>query len=155
MRGAIGGCAEWVVSWAGLTAHEIRAGIATSSPDVVFLVPETQTAEVLSLVRTLVLEVSFPPILAIAVANDSRLALRSIEAGASGYVLAENIFDELPAAVKTVLAKRIYLSPGVAGVRRAALSSTDSASGTCTRPPPPGPNGSCAAGGANGNDATP
>lgn len=59
-----------------------------------------------------------PPtkILVISTHNDSRFALRAIEAGASGYMLEDRAFEELAIAVKVMMAGRTYLSPGIAGM---------------------------------------
>ncbi len=50
--------------------------------------------------------------------NDSRFAIRAIEAGASGYMLKDRAFEELGDAVRTIASNRIYLSPGIAGMGR-------------------------------------
>ena len=38
---------------------------------------------------------------------------KSLHAGASGYLLKTGAFDELEAAIRTVLANKIYLSPEI------------------------------------------
>ncbi len=46
---------------------------------------------------------------------DARTASRALEAGALGYVAKDAAMDELPQAIRTVAAKKVFLSPRVAG----------------------------------------
>jgi DNA-binding NarL/FixJ family response regulator len=55
-------------------------------------------------------------ILAVSARNDSRYVLRALHAGATGYMLWDRASEELAAAVRTVTASRIYMSPGIAGI---------------------------------------
>ena len=55
-------------------------------------------------------------VLALSVHSDRRFVKRMLEAGALGYVLKDAAFDELILAVRTVVAKQIYLGPNIAGV---------------------------------------
>jgi DNA-binding NarL/FixJ family response regulator len=55
-------------------------------------------------------------ILAVSPRNDSRYVVRALHAGAAGYMLWDRASRELPAAVRTVFAEHIYISPGIAGV---------------------------------------
>ncbi|MBN2180349.1 MAG: response regulator transcription factor [Sedimentisphaerales bacterium] len=47
---------------------------------------------------------------------DSNIVKESLKAGASGYVLKSNLFDELLSALKAVEANEYYLSPRITGV---------------------------------------
>lgn len=58
-------------------------------------------------------------VLSISNHNDSRTALRAVEAGAAGYLLKEHAFDELSGALRALRAGRTYISPGIAGVASA------------------------------------
>jgi DNA-binding NarL/FixJ family response regulator len=122
-------CRKWVVSSVRLDMQALIDSTKECTPDIAVIVPQSDTAGILPLVGEIVAQTPSLPILAVAVDNDSRLALRLIEAGASGYLLADSVCDELPGAVATVLAGRVYLSPGIAGVKRvspAGLANTDS-----------------------------
>jgi DNA-binding NarL/FixJ family response regulator len=45
--------------------------------------------------------------------NTEEYVIAVLEAGADGYVLKDSTYAELEAAVKTVVAGRLYLSPGI------------------------------------------
>lgn len=47
--------------------------------------------------------------------EDSRTASRALDAGALGYVAKDAATDELLQAIRTVAAKKVFLSPRVAG----------------------------------------
>jgi two-component system NarL family response regulator len=55
-------------------------------------------------------------ILAVSDQRDTRLVLRMIHAGANGYMITERASEELAAAVKTIAAGKMFLSPGIAGL---------------------------------------
>jgi DNA-binding NarL/FixJ family response regulator len=55
-------------------------------------------------------------ILAVSNQLDSRLVLRIIHAGANGYMILDRTSEELTAAIETVVAGGLYLSPGIAGL---------------------------------------
>jgi DNA-binding NarL/FixJ family response regulator len=55
-------------------------------------------------------------ILAVSDQRDTRLVLRMIHAGANGYMLTDRASEELAAAVKTIVAGKMFLSPGIAGL---------------------------------------
>ena len=112
----VAGQKDWAVTDTTLDPHEIKHAIKEARPDVIVVAPGVVHANVLSLMRDLVSVVPAPKILVVATDNDSRLALRAVEAGASGYLLAEYAFDELEEAVETVMNGRTYLSPGIAGM---------------------------------------
>jgi DNA-binding NarL/FixJ family response regulator len=48
--------------------------------------------------------------------RDSRFVVDALEAGAAGYVLKDAAFEEVAAALRSVLRNEAYLSPAVAGV---------------------------------------
>jgi DNA-binding NarL/FixJ family response regulator len=55
-------------------------------------------------------------ILAVSDQRDSRLVLRIIHAGTNGFMIKDRASEELAAAIKTVAAGGLYLSPGIAGL---------------------------------------
>lgn len=55
-------------------------------------------------------------VLSLSMHAEPRFVERAIEAGASGYLLKECVFDELVCAVREVTANRNYLSPSIASV---------------------------------------
>ena len=52
-------------------------------------------------------------VIALSVHPDRRLALNLLKAGASAYLLKDRVFEELVPALHTVMAHKIYLSPGI------------------------------------------
>lgn len=48
--------------------------------------------------------------------SESRFVIRMLHAGASGYMLKNCAYEELAPAVRTVMANRTYISPGIAGI---------------------------------------
>ena len=55
-------------------------------------------------------------ILCLSVHDEDRMVLAGIDAGAAGYVLKDSSFEELTQAIRKVMARQIYLSPGLVGV---------------------------------------
>jgi DNA-binding NarL/FixJ family response regulator len=55
-------------------------------------------------------------ILALSYSLDSRQVLRTIHAGANGYLILDRAAEELVPAIRTVAAGGMYLSPGIAGL---------------------------------------
>lgn len=47
--------------------------------------------------------------------DDQKSVTRAIEAGACGFVVKENAFDEVVKAIQTVASGQVYLSPSIAG----------------------------------------
>jgi DNA-binding NarL/FixJ family response regulator len=52
-------------------------------------------------------------IIALSMHSDKRYVTRALQAGATGYVLKDNAFDELTKAIQRVMQNRIYLSPEI------------------------------------------
>ncbi len=52
-------------------------------------------------------------VIALSVHSDRRLALNLLKAGASAYLLKDQVFEELGPALRLVMAHKIYLSPGL------------------------------------------
>lgn len=65
--------------------------------------------------RRLVAANSNVKILALSVPSDSRYVKQMLEAGASGYLLKENAFEELITALRTVRTDKPYVSPEASG----------------------------------------
>jgi DNA-binding NarL/FixJ family response regulator len=55
-------------------------------------------------------------ILAVSDQRDSRLVLRIIHAGANGFMITDRAPEELAAAIRTIAAGGMFLSPGIAGL---------------------------------------
>ncbi len=55
-------------------------------------------------------------VIALSMHSDRSYVARALQAGAVGYLLKDCAFEELDRAITVVLAGKVYLSPGVAGV---------------------------------------
>jgi DNA-binding NarL/FixJ family response regulator len=55
-------------------------------------------------------------VVALSMHSDRRFVSEMLKAGASAYLLKDCAFEELVTAIRTVVAGKIYLSPGIAGI---------------------------------------
>jgi DNA-binding NarL/FixJ family response regulator len=55
-------------------------------------------------------------VLCLSVHDEDRMVLAGIDAGASGYLLKDSAYTELAQAIRKVVARQIYLSPGLVGL---------------------------------------
>jgi PAS domain S-box-containing protein len=70
----------------------------------------------LDLIRQIITESPGLKVITLSIFSDRRLALNILKAGASSYLLKDFLFDELPQAIQTVLAHKIYLGQGVSDI---------------------------------------
>lgn len=54
-------------------------------------------------------------VVALSAEADPRLVAETLRAGAAGFVVKQGAYEELAAAVRTVMAKKVHLSPSIAG----------------------------------------
>jgi len=97
----------------GLGAVQLARDLA---PDVLvtdLAMPGMNGIEAISRVRA---ESPAVQVLCLSVHDEDRMVLAGIDAGAAGYVLKDSSFDELAVAIRKVMARQIYLSPGLVGV---------------------------------------
>jgi DNA-binding NarL/FixJ family response regulator len=75
-----------------------------------------------------------PKVIALSMHSDKRFVTQMLRAGASGYLLKDCVLEELASAIRTVAAKKVYLSPAIADLVTEGLihpeASTDS--GVCS-----------------------
>jgi DNA-binding NarL/FixJ family response regulator len=99
--------------------------VREQEPDVVIMdlsMPDMNGIEATHLIST---ERPKVKVLCLSMHADRGFVMGAFDAGASGYVLKDSAKKELLDAIRTVMADRVYLSPGVAGVVvDAAKSST-------------------------------
>jgi DNA-binding NarL/FixJ family response regulator len=55
-------------------------------------------------------------VICLSVHDEDRMVLACIDAGASGYVLKDSSFEDLAQAIRKVMARQVYLSPGLVGL---------------------------------------
>jgi len=85
-------------------------------PDVVIADMSRLDADMIPLIAAIRIKFGDSKILAVSSQRDSRLVLRIIHAGANGFMILDRASEELDAAIKTVAAGGLYLSPGIAGL---------------------------------------
>lgn len=86
------------------------------SPDVVIMdiaMPELNGIES---TRQIIDALPGTKVIALSMHADKRYVMEMLKAGASGYLLKDNAYEELAIAIRTVLSNRTYLSPQVAEI---------------------------------------
>jgi two-component system response regulator NreC len=85
-------------------------------PNVVIAEMSRPDASMMPLISAIRNKFGDSKILAFSSQRDSRLVLRIIHIGANGFMILDRASEELAAAIKTVVAGGVYLSPGIAGL---------------------------------------
>ena len=86
------------------------------SPDIVIMDVAMSDLNGIEATRQIVAEMPRVKVLALSMYSDRVFVSEMLKAGASGYLLKDCAFDELTHAIGTVMAHRIYLSPGISDV---------------------------------------
>lgn len=105
--------------------QEVLPQVAQKHPDFVLLSSRLMGEELLPTITHLADTCPDVMVLVVSTDNDSRLALRALEAGARGYLLAERAVEDLQDAIDALLRKRNYLSAGIAGIPRRSKKRSD------------------------------
>jgi DNA-binding NarL/FixJ family response regulator len=85
-------------------------------PDVIVMDIAMPNLNGVESTRQVLKDVPKVKVVALSMHADKHYVARMLEAGASGYLLKDCAFEELVTAIRTVVADRIYLSPGIADV---------------------------------------
>ncbi len=85
------------------------------TPDIVLMDVAMSELNGIEATRQLVAMMPGIKVLGLSMHSDSRYVKRMLEAGASGYLLKENAFDELITALRAVGSNRVYVSPEASG----------------------------------------
>ena len=113
-------------AWKTVGEMDVDKAIAGSPlkrpPNVVIAEMSRLDADMISLIAAIRIKFGGSKILAVSSQRDSRLVLRVIHAGANGFMISDRASEELTAAIKTVVAGGLYLSPGIAGLAGRHLS---------------------------------
>ena len=86
------------------------------APDLVIMDISMPNLNGIDAARKILGEMGDVKVITLSIHSSRRFVAEMLKAGASGYILKECLFDELVEAIKTVLKKRIYLSPKITGV---------------------------------------
>lgn len=130
MRDVIASIEGVNLAWDVQEIAEALRLIEETHPDAALFSHSLMASELLSTIRATADRSSRTKILVVSMHNDSRFALRAIEAGASGYMFQDRAFEELGEALKSILAGHTYLSPGIAGRARAERTDEESRAAT-------------------------
>jgi DNA-binding NarL/FixJ family response regulator len=85
-------------------------------PDVVIMDVAMPDLNGMEATRQIVADYPEVKVIALSMHSDRRFVTGMLEAGASGYLLKDCAFEELTSAIRAVVRKQAFISPGVAGV---------------------------------------
>ena len=101
---------------------EVQDGVAAIllaralEPDVVIMDVVMPRLNGIEATRQIVSSLPYVKVIALSVHADKRFVEAMLGAGASGYVLKDHAFKELPMAIRTVVGGQTYFSPEVSGI---------------------------------------
>jgi two-component system response regulator NreC len=90
--------------------------VQEKSPQVVIMDISMPDLNGIEATRQIIAESPGVKIIALSMHSDSLFVLNMFKAGASGYLLKDCALEELVKAVRTVLNRKIYLSPGISDI---------------------------------------
>jgi DNA-binding NarL/FixJ family response regulator len=97
----------------GRTAVRISLELA---PEVVVMDIAMPDLNGIEATRQIIAALPGTKVIALSMHADKRYVMEMLKAGASGYVLKDNAYEELASAIRTALGNRTYLSPQVAEI---------------------------------------
>jgi len=96
--------------------REVVRLVQELSPQVVIMDISMPDLNGVEATRHIVSESSGVKVIALSMHSDSLFVLNMFQAGASGYLLKDCALEELVKAVRTVMNRKIYLSPGISDI---------------------------------------
>jgi DNA-binding NarL/FixJ family response regulator len=90
--------------------------VQEKSPQVVIMDISMPDLNGIEATRQILSESPGIKVIALSMHSDSLFVLNMFKAGASGYLLKDCALEELVKAVRTVLSRKIYLSPGISDI---------------------------------------
>jgi two-component system response regulator NreC len=90
--------------------------VQEKSPQVVIMDISMPDLNGIEATRQIIAESPGVKIIALSMHSDSLFVLNMFKAGASGYLLKDCALEELVKAVRTVISRKIYLSPGISDI---------------------------------------
>ena len=97
----------------GMSAVRLAASL---SPDIVIMDVSMPGLNGIDAARRILAENPKTKIIALSMHNDGRYISAALKSGAMGYILKESAFEELIAAIRTVMKGQCYLSASIAAV---------------------------------------
>jgi DNA-binding NarL/FixJ family response regulator len=88
---------------------------ADRQPDVIVMDVAMPDLDGIAATRQIVARDSRAKVVALSALSDTVSIMRVLDAGASGYLTKNGAFDELAAAIRTVVAGMVYVSPDLKG----------------------------------------
>jgi len=90
-------------------------GIRNLSPDLVTIDISLRGANGIELLKSIKAEHPKLPLLILSMHDESLYALRSLRAGARGYIMKQEALDRVMSAIRQVLRGELYVSPSMSG----------------------------------------
>lgn len=90
-------------------------GIRHLAPDLVTVDISLRGANGIDLLKSIKVEYPKLPLLVLSMHDESLYALRSLRAGARGYIMKQEALDRVMSAIRQVLRGELYVSPSVSG----------------------------------------
>lgn len=94
--------------------HEALDAIPGSKPDLVIVDLHLKRSDGLDLIKDIVVRHPGLYMLVLSMHDESSYAERALRAGAHGYITKQHASTDIVAAIRTVLAGEVYMSPGLA-----------------------------------------
>ena len=116
LRSLIDGLPDMEVIGEASNGREAVQVAVQKRPDVVVMDVNMPDLNGIEATRQLLKELPDVKVIGLSMYSDKRFVAGMLSAGASGYMLKSNAFDELSSALKTVISGGVYLNPKVAAV---------------------------------------
>ena len=116
LRSLIDGLPDMEVIGEASNGREAVQVAVQKRPDVVVMDVNMPDLNGIEATRQLLKELPDVKVIGLSMYSDKRFVAGMLSAGASGYMLKSNAFDELSSALKTVISGEVYLNPKVAAV---------------------------------------
>jgi len=114
LRRLIEGTSDMVVAAEATNGFEVIAHVRKGEIDLVLLDLSMPGKSGVALIKQIKEEAAKLPVLVLTMHQEDQYAVRSIQAGASGYLTKESAGTELVTAIRRVASGRLFISPEVA-----------------------------------------
>jgi len=107
-------------------------GIRNLAPDLVTVDISLRGANGIELLKSIKAEHPKLPLLVLSMHDESLYALRSLRAGARGYIMKQEALDRVMSAIRQVLRGELYVSPSMSGRMIEEFVQGNNANGGCS-----------------------